>query len=346
MSSLPVSEVVVESGVVRGPSLVENLAEAPVANMPVRYEAEDKEDGADYYNRITTIRLEWDADVEFWFNSIEASMRQAQVFRQWTKREVLMHLLPKHVLDEVKYLYRQSQDEAGETPYLDIKRAIQKIFKQKPQDNLDRALSRVLSDRPSTLGKQLIEDICRCKPVLNSPCCANTIFGLFRRQMPTAVRNQLADKEFNKNTYNEIFSLADAVFQSNKPESGPQVSAVAQPTQAGAQSADPQVSAVARGGWRGRGRGNRGGRGANRGNGNGNRGGNSNSNSNSNNSNSNNTNSGGSGPDPTRGTNKGAKHSDIPAGLNGLCQTHWTFGKAAIYCRKPRSCPWKDFSQE
>ena len=32
---------------------------------------------------IGVIKLEWDPDVQFWFNSVEASMRRATVNKQW-----------------------------------------------------------------------------------------------------------------------------------------------------------------------------------------------------------------------------------------------------------------------
>ena len=46
------------------------------------YDMEDKEDGEDYFKRISNIKLPWDPDVEYWFNSIEASMRHATVHSQ------------------------------------------------------------------------------------------------------------------------------------------------------------------------------------------------------------------------------------------------------------------------
>ena len=98
----------------------------------VNYDAEDKEDGEDYYKRVGMIKLAWDPDVEYWFNSIEASLRQAQVFRQWTKREILQTLLPDEVREEVRYLLRLPKDKAGATPYKDIKDALIEIFAPKP----------------------------------------------------------------------------------------------------------------------------------------------------------------------------------------------------------------------
>ena len=299
---------------------------------PTPYDRENKDDGEDYYKRVGSIKLEWDGDVHFWFNSIEASLRRAQVFKQWTKREVLMELLPPNVLSHVKYLYRLDETEAGATPYYDIKQKLIKVFAPKPQDSMDKALSLVLKGLPSELGNELIEILCKCKPVLNSQCCADHVFGLFRRQMPTAVRNMIANKSFTKDNYEEIFTLADSVFLSNKPDASGAVAAVRAPTP----KPDTSGDAIAAVGPNRGGRGGRGGRGRgnwnNRGNGGGSGRGGSNSNQNQNSSNQN------------QNGLKGPRHSDSPP--TTVCQIHWTFGKGASYCRKPRSCPWKDFTTD
>ena len=267
-------------------------------------------------------------------------MRHATVHSQWTKREILQTLLPENVRDEVRYLLRLPEDKAGATPYKDIKSAVIELFGPKPQDAIDKALTRVLTTRPSALGKQLIDDICKCSPQLKSQCCADIVFGLFRRQMPTAVRNALARETFNHKNYTEVFTLADKVFHSNKGEA-PSVSAVrpmatATAAAAAIPAADPAVPVVTvspeiaalqaevaalkkanRGG--GRGRGNRGGanqtsgtaRGGNRGGGRGGRGG-----------------------QAAQG-GRGPRHPDSPP--NGACQVHWQRGRGAWWCADPQN---------
>ena len=42
----------------------------PPVPIMVNYDAEDREDGEDYYKRVGLIKLEWDSDVQYWFNSI------------------------------------------------------------------------------------------------------------------------------------------------------------------------------------------------------------------------------------------------------------------------------------
>ena len=337
---------------------IQEVADRLRSEMPpkVPYDLEDKEDGEDYYKRISNIKLQWDPDVEYWFNSIEASMRHATVHSQWTKREVLQSLLPDNVRDEVRYLLRLPEDKAGTTPYKDVKVAIIELFGPKPQDAIDKALTRVLTTRPSALGKQLIDDICKCSPQLKSQCCADIVFGLFRRQMPTAVRNALARETFNHKNYTEVFTLADKVFHSNKGEA-PSVSAV-RPIATGSAAAvaatpaaeaaapvvtvSPEIAALQaevaalkkanRGGGRG-GRNNRGGGNQNWGGGNqssgsnrgGNRGGGC----------------GGRGGQSAQG-GRGPRHPDSPP--NSACQVHWQRGRGAWWCADPQNCPWKDIT--
>ena len=59
----------------------DNQNTPPADPLPARYQSEDKADGEDYFKRVGLIKLEWDPDVHFWFNSIEAALKRAQVFR-------------------------------------------------------------------------------------------------------------------------------------------------------------------------------------------------------------------------------------------------------------------------
>ena len=304
---------------------------ALTAKMPpkVPYDKENKDDGEDYYKRTGNIKLEWDPDVQFWFNAIEAQMKQAQVFSQWTKREVLMPLLPKDILEEVRHLFRLSQEEAGTTPYYDIKQAIIKIFGKKPQDGIDKALTRTLTNRPSHLAKQIMDDICRCRPALNCPCCANQVYGLLRRQLPTAVRNSIAGQAFNKNTYQEVLDEADEVYYSNKDQ--PAVAAV---QAAQTQSEKSEIAALReevaalrnfrknQGGQNQGGQGRGGGQSNGRGQGQ--------------------TGQGRGGGAGRGGRGRGPRHSDNPPPQS--CKVHWLHGKSSWHCAAPQTCPWASFT--
>ena len=310
---------------------LEGAAQVLAAKMPpkVPYDKENKDDGEDYWKRTGSIKLEWDPDVQFWFNAIEAQLRQAQVFSQWTKREVLMPLLPKEIMEEVKHLFRLSQEEAGNTPYYDIKQAIIKIFGKKPQDGIDKALTRTLTNRPSHLAKQIIDDICKCRPALNCPCCANQVFGLLRRQLPTAVRNSIAGQPFNKSTYQEVLDEADEVYYSNKDQ--PAVAAV----QAQASQSEKSEIAALREevaalrnfrksqGGQGQGGQSRGG-GQSNGRGQGQAG------------------QGRGGGAGRGGRGRGPRHSDNPPPQS--CKVHWLHGKNSWHCAAPQTCPWANFT--
>ena len=95
---------------------LEGAAQVLAAKMPpkVPYDKENKDDGEDYWKRTGSIKLEWDPDVQFWFNAIEAQLRQAQVFSQWSKREVLMPLLPKEIMEEVKQILEHNPMDEDE----------------------------------------------------------------------------------------------------------------------------------------------------------------------------------------------------------------------------------------
>ena len=284
----------------------------------IKFEDADEPDGEDYFKNLGMIKLKWDSDVTFWFNSIEASLRRATVNSQWTKRETLMHLLPEHVMAEVKYLFCLDQDDAGDFPYRDIKHEVIKLFGPKPQDAIDRALSRVMVGRPSQLAKQLMDDLCKCRPVLKTTCCQNMIFGLWRRQLSTAVRNSVAGMSFDQNSYQAVLDHADQVHYSNKFDNPSKASVAAISVESS--SEEVSVAAIS---TKNRGRGgNRGNRGRNRG---GQTGGGNQS----------------SQPKPAA-TVKGPRHPDGPP--SGVCQIHHSYGKSAWWCLNPHSCPWKNYT--
>ena len=111
-----------------------------------------------------------------------------------------------------------------------IKTELVELFGAKPEDAYERARKRVLTGKPSQLGKALISDLCKKGKKLDGCCCAPIVWGMFRDQLPIAVRNHIAEKPFNKDTYKEIFKTADQVFDSNsgsEPLPQQQVAAVA-----------------------------------------------------------------------------------------------------------------------
>ena len=184
-------------------------------------------------------------------------------------------------------------------------------------------MSRKLTGRPSALGKQLLHDICPAPKPLQGCHCAPMVWGFWVDKLPQSIKIQLADKVFNANTYNEIFTHADEVWEADGGSTAAEPAVVATTTTS---TATDQVAAVARG--RGnRGRANRA-RGQNRGRGRGGRGGQ--------NGNSQTT----TPASTTAFVNTGPRHSDLPP--PSCCSEHWRRGSSATFCYSPLDCPWKD----
>ena len=191
-----------------------------------------------------------------------------------------------------------------------------------------------MTGKPSAFGKQLLHIICPGSRPLTNCHCARMVYGFWEAQLSAPIKTKLAGKKFNKDTYQELFKLADEAYLANHGSSSTPavVAAVSKPQSDGSSSSEPaQVSAVSRGRGRG-GRGNRGGRG---------RGNNTwrgNSNNQSQNSSQNSSN-----PPTQTGTKphqRGPKHSDLPASAAWACAQHWKKGRGAPYCSDPLVCEW------
>ena len=156
------------------------------------------------------------------------------------------------------------------------------------------------------------------------------IFGFWDAQLNSAIRTKLAGLEFNKDTYQEMFKLADQAFLANGGSARPQPSVVAAVTSSSpaptASDDNPQVAAVSRGGRGGRGgrgRGGRGGRG---------RGGSAPP--------QNSSQSSPSSSSSSKPHQKGPQHPDLPSSASWACAQHWKKGRNAPYCSDPLVCKW------
>ena len=229
-------------------------------------------------------------DLGFYFQQVELKMRKVGVKNSFTKLLVLTSILPENVIDQVKHILRKEETDFAEAerPYKILKSEIIKIFKPPQEAAFERAMARVLSGKPSELARQLVNDLCQHQ--LKDCCCKTFIVGLWKRALPSSVKNAVASLEFNATNFDAIVQLADAVFESSIMPHHPSVSAIVGASASGAVSlpgppvldqafhpAFPgdQVAAVSwnrgggRRGGRGRGRGGRGrgqGRGGNQGN--------------------------------------------------------------------------------
>ena len=279
-------------------------------------------------------------------------MSAVGVKKQYTKFQVLSTVIPKGVEDEVQAMLTCQEAEFTENnAYKLLKTEILRIFGPRPEEAIERALSRVLVGKPSQLARALVTDLSKCKPALSCLCCPDIIMALWKRQLPGNVRAGIAHCTFNRDTFDAVVKLADDIFAANKPPSAAvaaytvaafgsgsqqgRPSGSAPPavnldeTQPGLSYPVPEVNAIrgARGGWRG----GRGGRGNNRG-GRGGRGGGQNQQQQSS----------GASATPSSSRHKGPKHPDLPAGEWQGCSMHYKFGKQSYFCAEPATCPWKN----
>ena len=303
--------------------------------MATPFELEKGTDDDDYYKKIGNLKNRTfnTSEPEFWFTSIEASMKHMGVKSQWSKREVLHSLLPDNVQTQVKHILKKGQDQAGEFPYKTLKHELLKKYAPKPEAAYVTAQSRKLSDTPSALAKQLIDDLCLCNEPLASKCCQRIIWGMWTQKLPDTIRQRLAGESFTNENYESLLDLADSLHATNQAigEAKPAmaIAAVKNNSKSDLNETQPAipyaVNAVQRGGRGGGGRG----RGQNsfRGNGRGrgNRGGNNN----------------------RGGQNQSAtpqwpttRHADLPASVKVVCFNHHTYGRGAYHCTDPLSCEW------
>ena len=327
--------------------LGESIAVVGAVNMPiVNFEDEDGVDDARALQEACSqlVKHEWDEDdLDFFFNQAEIVMQSVGVKKNYTKFQVLSRILPKKVINEVKPLLRKKEtDYPDKNAYRKLKDEVLRIFGPKPELGVEKALGRVLTGKPSTLARQLVNDL--NKDLECSNCCA-IISTLWKRQLPGQVRAGIARYKLSKENFEEVCQAADDIFESNT--AAPAVAAVARvgapsldETQPGLQYPVPEVAAVrGRGGGgsnRGGGRGGRGWRGGGRGDGRGNGQGGQNQNRNQNQNNQNQS----SGNNGSR--HKGPRHPDIPPGEWSGCGVHYRNGKNAYFCAEPATCPWKN----
>ena len=143
---------------------------------PAVFQDEAGTDDPDYYKKLGTLknRMFNPAQAEFWFTSIETSLRHMGIKSQWSKREVLHSLLSDDIQAEVIHILKKDQTSAGTHPYRDLKKELLKLYAPKPAAAFQTALARTLiscGNKPSALAKAIINDICTCDPPLNSTCC-------------------------------------------------------------------------------------------------------------------------------------------------------------------------------
>ena len=229
-------------------SISEDILDEDLDNVAVMtdFDTENGTDGKSALSELKSVQCPFmKDDIVFWFGQLEGQLEVIEVKSQWMKRIALQRFLPAEIQSEVKSLLSLARTAAGDDIYLKIKTELIELFGQKPEDAYTRAANRVLTGKPSQLGKALIDDLCQNKK-LDGCCCEVAIWGMFREKLPIVVRNHIAEEKFNKDTYKRIFKKADQVWDSNQasePLPGRQVAAVVS-----ASGSSPEVAAVQRNG--------------------------------------------------------------------------------------------------
>ena len=290
------------------------------------FEDENEADGKSALDKLGSVKCEFSKDdIEFWFSELEGQMEAIEIKSQWTKRLALLRFLPAEIKQEVKSLLVLQKADAGDDIYKRIKTELIDLFGSKLEDAYVRAKNRVMTGKPSQLGKALVEDICKCKVKLSAGCCARIVWGMYREALPVVIRNHIAEMDFNKDTYKKIFQKSDQIYDSNKPSQPPRggaavaaVTATEEPTEVAALK--PQKA-------------NRGGRGGYRGGRGGGRGAHTPNPSNTQNSSAN--------PPTSNNSNKGTRHPTAKGDSEKLCKIHFKWGENGSYCAAPWKCPMK-----
>ena len=120
-----------------------NPNEAPSNTMPAtnydRATAEADDEGA--FGNARDVKLPFNKDdIKLWFSLIESKMQFAGLKRQWSKRQVLVQLIPPEYHTDFKNYLQMREAEAGNLAYFDLKAAIVKpwsrVSKAPPPRNM------------------------------------------------------------------------------------------------------------------------------------------------------------------------------------------------------------------
>ena len=309
-------------------SVTESEAENLLAEME-SFEVENGTDGADALSKLGHVKCEFSKeDIEFWFTELETQLEIIEVKSQWTKRIALQRFLPAEIKEEIKTLLKIQKANAGTDIYKRIKTELINLFGSKPEDAYTRAKNRVMTGKPSQLGKKLVDDLCKCDVKLSAGCCAQVIWGMYREAIPVVIRNHIAEMTFDKDTYLQVFKKSDQIFDSNQstqPVRGTTVASVsAQPTHTDLEVAamKPQRKPKNQ---------NRNNSGGFKGNA-----------APAQNSSTNTSNTSNTSKPSTPTAHKGPRHATARGENDKLCKMHYKWGENSAYCAAPWKCPMKN----
>ena len=111
---------------------------------------------------------------------------------QWLKRLIAQKQLPQEVQKELKWILSKNKEQAGNTAYFDLK--VEMLIKYGPKKGsaYKQARQLVLIGKPSHFAKQLIDLLCKNQPPLQGCCCESFGDGMWREQLPDAVKAAVA----------------------------------------------------------------------------------------------------------------------------------------------------------
>ena len=298
----------------------------------LNYDAENGVDPPEIHSRTGGIRVDFNrANVRFFFSQLEMHMEASGVLSQWLKRLLLQRSLPSDIVADMEDLLTRGKAEAGATAYKDVKDRIMELYGPRPEDVYRKAKDMVLLPgmKPSQLAKQMIGVLCPKHPTLQDCCAEPIISGMWRDQLPKLVRAAVANLSLGGGNLTDTLRTADNVFvsttgggaASNNRQVAAMAAAEAKDLPSSAET--EEVAALRRNQQRQqsgkrqrqqqRGQGQSGARP------------------------SASQNDGG-----RQNQNKGDPHPDGPP--QNSCWVHWNFGKSALYCKQPHSCPWVNFT--
>ena len=181
------------------------------ADIMVNYDMQNADDDEGAIQNARDVKLPFNKnDIMLWFTLVEGKMQFAGIKKQWSKRQVLVQLIPPEYHSDFKQYLVKQETEAGNVPYHTLKTAIIKKFGPRRAEGYDKAVSRVMTDSPSHLGQQIISDICPNVDPLTGCHCADIVLGIWRRALPLVVRNAIADMDFTAGTFSAVFDKADS----------------------------------------------------------------------------------------------------------------------------------------
>ena len=79
-------------------------------------------------------------DVKYWFNAVEAAMKNYGINSQWSKKNAILPLLPDTVTEECMSILRLDETEAGDSIYKDLKEEILSLYGPKDEDAFNKVV--------------------------------------------------------------------------------------------------------------------------------------------------------------------------------------------------------------